>query len=317
MKVFPYGHRLFGLLVLHVGIVAAYATEPSATQVAIDADLARETAIDRVISSNLGTEPAFAPWSPGDSDLGEQLLLTRSTRYKAFTFFGTVNQTFTTNAFLTNGGQQSDWFTTMQVGGFWLPHLTGNLYGDVSVRQQLFRYARFSELSFNSLDTGAGLVYVVRQLGDLSVSAKYHYNLLTNASSTSEIFHEHSLRFIAQKPWILSRAHWLNFGATADIVLAGEPDYSLRHRFFLFTSYQAALTRSLSASLFYQIGYLPFLENNRSDWNQILGFSFIYNLTNWFSLNASVNASFNRSNDEFFDYDVLNTGVGVNALIRF
>jgi len=291
--------------------------QQSEQEVVVDANVARSSLLERIPSTSAHTQSGFATPSPGDDDLGEQLLLTRNERYRSLTFFGSVDEYFTTNAYLTNSYVRSDWYTAMQVGAIWLPHLAGNLYGEGTIRQQLFRYARFSELGFNSLDVGGGLIYVIRQLGDLSVSGRYNYNLLTNASSTSEIFHEQSLRFSLQKPFILSRAHFLYFGATAEIVLEGEPDFALRDRFYAFGGYQVSLTRSLSANLFYQIGYLDFRENNRSDWNQVLSASLVYNFTQWFAINTVISSSFNRSNEDFFNYDVFNVGFGVNGLIKF
>jgi hypothetical protein len=291
--------------------------QDQAANVVVDADVARGSLLNRVATSALTTQAGFAAPSPGDPDLGEQLLLTRNERYRSLSLFGSVDEFFTTNAFLTRNNVRSDWFTAMQAGALWLPHISGNLYGQATVRQQLFRYARFSELSFNSTELGAGLIYVFRQLGDLSLSGGYVYNLLTNASSTQEIFHEQVLRFSLQKPFVLSRAHYLYTGLTADVVLAGQPEYALRHRFYGFAGYQVALTRMLSANVFYQIGYLPFLENQRSDWNQIISGSLVLSPTNWFSVSTSLNAAFNASNDSFFEYNVLNVGVGVNALFRF
>ncbi|MFM8809370.1 MAG: hypothetical protein ACKOJB_10810, partial [Chthoniobacterales bacterium] len=63
--------------------------------------------------------------------------------------------------------------------------------------------------------------------------------------------------------------------------------------------------------------YFPFLDTNRRDWNQILSAGLAYNFTPWFSLNASVSASFNDSSDNFYTYDVLNTGAGVSAMLKF
>jgi len=72
----------------------------------------------------------------------------------------------------------------------------------------------------------------------------------------------------------------------------------------------------LQANLFYQIAYLPFVDTDRQDWNQILSAGLAYNFTPWFSVNASVSASFNDSNEDFFSYSVLNTGAGVSAELQ-
>lgn len=266
---------------------------------------------------SFAAEPGFAPPSPSDPDLGEQRLLFSDQSYQPFTIFANAAEFYTTNARLTNGGVQGDWFTALQFGASYVPRLTGSLFGEVSVLQQLYRYANLSDLSFNSLDLGGGLIYVFRDLEDLSLVARYNYNLLTNASSDRTIFYQQTIRLGLQKPFVFSRAHSATVAFFNDLNLDGWPDYALRHRFSLLGGYQANLTRHLQANLFYQIAYLPFVDISRRDWNQILSAGLAWNFNEFFSINASVSGSFNESNESFFNYSVLNTGAGVSAVIRF
>lgn len=282
-----------------------------------DTDVARRDMVTALTGQAFAPEPGYAPPSPADDDLGEQRLLVPDSRYKSLTLFANASEFYTTNAELTNGGVQGDWFTALQFGATWLPRIAGNLYGEVSALQQLYRYADLSGLSFNSLDLGAGLIYVFRDFGDLSVFARYNYNLLTNASASESIFYQQTIRMGLQKPFVFSRAHSATIAFNTDLNLDGWPDYALRNRFALLAGYQANLTRRLQANLFYQIAYFPFLDTNRRDWNQILSAGLAYNFTPWFSLNASVSASFNDSSDNFYTYDVLNTGAGVSAMLKF
>ncbi len=305
---------LAGSMLLPVGALLA---QSPAVSVSTDADVARRNMVTAITGQAFSPEPGYAPPSPADQDLGEQRLLVPDTRYKSFTLFANATEFYTSNAALTNGGTQGDWFTALQFGGSWMPRIAGNLYGEVSALQQLYRYADFSNLSFNSLDVGGGLVYVFRDAGDLSAFARYNYNLLTDASSSNSVFYQQTIRLGLQKPFVFSRAHSATVGLQTDLNLDGWPDYALRNRFALLAGYQANLTRRLQANLFYQIAYFPFLDIDRRDWNQILSAGLSYNFTPWFSLNASVSASFNDSNENFYTYNVLNTGAGVSAMIRF
>lgn len=285
--------------------------------ISTDADVSRRDMVSALTGQAFAPEPNYAPPSPADQDLGEQRLLVPDSRYKSFTLFANASEFYTSNAALSNGQGQGDWFTALQFGAVWMPRIAGNLYGEVSALQQLYRYANLSGLSFNSLDLGGGLVYVFRDLGDLSAFARYNYNLLTDASSSNSIFYQQTVRLGLQKPFVFSRAHSATVAVNADLNLDGWPDYSLRNRFALLAGYQANLTRKLQANLFYQIAYLPFLDTDRQDWNQILSAGLAYNFTPWFSVNASVSASFNDSNEDFFSYSVLNTGAGVSAVLKF
>ena len=179
----------------------------------------------------LRPEPGYAPPSPADPDLGEQRLLIPDQRYQAFSLFANVSEFYTSNAALTNGGEQGDWFTAMQFGASWVPRIAGSLYGEVTALQQLYRYADLTGLSFNSLDLGGGLIYVIRELGDLSVFARYNYNLLTNASADDSLYYQQTIRLGLQKPFVFSRAHSATLGFNADLNLDGWPGYALRNRF--------------------------------------------------------------------------------------
>ena len=289
----------------------------SPANISTDTDVARRNMVTALTGQAFAPEPGYAPPSPSDEDLGEQRLLVPDARYKSLTLFANASEFYTGNAALTNGGAQGDWFTALQFGGSWVPRIKGSLFGEVSVLQQLYRYAEFSNLSFNSLDVGGGLIYAFRDLGDLSAFARYNYNLLTDASASNSIFYQQTIRLGLQKPFVFSRAQSATVGLQTDLNLDGWPDYALRNRFALLLGYQANLTRKLQASLFYQLAYFPFLDADRRDWNQILGAGLAYNFAPWFSVNASVSASFNDSNENFYTYNVLNTGAGVSAVLRF
>jgi len=286
-------------------------------QTPVNTDVERSDMMTTLANQLTGPATGTIPGSPADPDLGDQRILVPDDRYKAFTLFSNISEFYTTNAALSNGNEQSDWFTAMQFGAAWVPRITGNLFGEATAMQQLFRYANLSGLSFNSLDLGAGLIYVVRELDDLSIFARYNYNLLTNASSDSSTFYQQTIRLGLNKPFVFSRAHSANVGLVADINLDGWPGYALRNRFALLTGYTVNLTRLLQANLFYQIGYFPFVESSRQDLNQLVSFALSLNLSPRFSINTSVSGGFNSSTESFYSYSVLNTGVGVSANYKF
>jgi hypothetical protein len=309
-------HLRLAALLTFLGFSAAGAQDV-AQVISTEAGVSRRDITTAMTGLEFSPEPGYAPPSPSDQDLGEQRLLMEDSRYKSLTLYANVSEFYTSNAALTNSGTKGDWFTAMQFGAVWMPRIAGNLYGEVSALQQLYRYADLSGLSFNSLDVGGGLIYVLRDLGDLSAFARYNYNLLTDASSSYSIFYQQTIRLGLQKPFVFSRAHSATVAFNTDLNLDGWPDYALRNRFALLAGYQANLTRRLQANLFYQIAYFPFLDADRRDWNQVLSAGFAYNFTPWFSVNASVSASFNDSNDSFYTYSVLNTGAGVSATMKF
>lgn len=286
-------------------------------QVAANTDVERGDMITTLTTQLAGPATGTIPDSPADPDLGDQRILVPDDRYRAFTLYSNISEFYTTNAALSNGNEQADWFTAMQFGAAWVPRITGNLFGEATALQQLFRYANLSGLSFNSLDLGAGLIYVVRELDDLSLFARYNYNFLSNASSDGSLFYQQTIRLGLNKPFVFSRGHSASVGAIADLNLDGWPGYALRNRFALLAGYQADLTRLIQANLFYQIGYFPFAQVSRQDLNQLVSLGFTLNISPRFSINSSVSGGFNASTESFYSYSVLNTGVGVSANYKF
>ena len=301
-------------ILVATSIPALQAQDPPRT---VSSDQQRSDMMGAITGQLFSTDPNFAPPSPADNDLGEQRLLFKRDDYKAFTLFANASEFFTSNAALSHNNPRSDWFTAVQFGASYVPHITGGLYGEITAMQQLYRYADYSGLNFNSLDLGAGLIYVFSDLEGLSVFTRYNYNLLTDAEADSSLLYQQTIRMGVNKPFIFSRAHSATVGLAADINLDGWPDYALRNRFAALAGYQVNLTRLLQANLFYQLAYFPYLDTGRRDWNQILSASLVFNISPRFSISASVSGSFNDSNEKFYEYSVLNTGGGLSANYKF
>ncbi len=305
------------MLILSIFTVSVPAREASTASRRPSASSDRADFVSGVTGQLFAPDPLFAPPSPSDSDLGEQRIYVPDVRYRPLTLFASATEFYTSNARMSHDAPQGDWFTTAQFGATWLPHISGGLFGEAAVQQQFFRYANLSELSFNSLDVGGGLLYVFRNLADASLFARYNWNLLTDATAGDVIFQQQTIRLGLQKPFIFSRAHSAVLSLQTDFNLAGFPSYALRNRFALLAGYQANLTRHLQASLFYQIAFMPYLDPGRQDWNQILSAGLAYNFNNLLSISGSVSASFNNSSDSFYSYSVLNTGVGAALTLKF
>jgi hypothetical protein len=271
-----------------------------------------------LVSSSMTSSQTFAPASPADSDIGEQVLLQPEQKYQAFSAWTNWNVFWTSNAQLlddTNGG--SDTFLSGSVGGSWLPYLGNNLFGDFSAEQSLFRYARNGSLDFNSLQLTAGFLYVVRQLDDLTLFTHYTYDLLTSRGLNSEIYSDQVWSVGARKVWTLSRAHLFYASASADFTLGGEPSYALRNEFSLLGGYQASLTRCLKLDLYYRVAAQDYRYTDRADFNQLIGGGLTFEVTRWLSVQAVSTLGINRSTQSDYDYFAANLGGGIGILVNF
>ncbi len=257
----------------------------------------------------------MAPPSPGDPDLGEQVILKRREKATPFSAFANVTGFYTSNAALTNGVELNDFFFVGEVGVSYQPRITRDLVAEITVRQAAFRYAKYDALDFESLNMGAGLTYVVRPLGGIALTARYNYNRLTDGSEHDEFFKNQTITVGLLKSFEFSKAHYVYVGYSS-IFGFSDPVAPQRDEHGIFAGYHASLTRSVSSELFYRLALFDYLEG-RYDWNQTLALSLKWDVTRWFNVAATVSGGFNNSNRDVFDYDVFNAGLTLSGILTF
>ncbi len=258
----------------------------------------------------------FAPSSPADADLGEQLLLTKSRSYLPFNIGAGYSTTWTSNAFYTPSSPSSDVIMSAYAEAVALPHLGNNYFFEGAGSIRGFRYFRNPVLDFNAVDASAGILKVFRELWDVGVYGRYEYNLLF-APGGGQILHEHSLVTGARKTFQFSRANALFVSAEADFSLGGNPGYALAHEFSLFAAHQIDWSRAFNTSLFYQMAVYDFREGGRGDLRNTLGLSAALRPLKWLTLSGSAWLGWNASNEEEYDFFVGNVGGAITALISF
>jgi hypothetical protein len=272
-------------------------------------------AVQEAIEGSAAGPTELASSSPGDPDLGEQVILKRRDKTTPFSAFASITGFYTNNAALTNADQVDDFFFVGEVGVSYQPRITRDLVAEITVRQAAFRYAKFDELDFESLNTGAGLTYVVRPLGGIALTARYNYNRLTDGSEHDEFFKNQTLTLGVLKSFELSKAHYIYLGYST-IFGWSDPVAPQRDEHGVFLGYHLNLTRALSGGLFYRLALFDYLEG-RDDWNQTLAVSLKWEVTRWFNIAATASGGFNESNRDVFDYDVFNAGLTLSGTFTF
>lgn len=299
-----------------VGSAFAQQTAVQATQAQEQASIPQQVQSGLVTSSMTSSE-AFAPASPADSDIGEQVLLQSAPRYQPFSAWTNWNVLWTNNAQLLDENYGSDTMMTGTLGGSYLPHLGNNLFADFSAEQSIYRYARNGSLDFNGLELKAGLIYVLRDLDDLTFFTHYTYDLLTVRGFNRQIYDGHTISVGLRKTFSINRANLFYTSLTADFILGGEPDYALRHEFSWLGGYQLSLTRNVRLDLYYRASAQAYRYADRSDFNQLIGGGLTFEITKWLSVQAISTIGINRSTDETYDYFAANLGGGVGLLVNF
>ncbi len=270
-----------------------------------------------VVDNAIGSVDSLAPASAGDPDIGEQVLLQPTDSYRAFSAWSNWNYFWTSNPDLLDDTAGSDGLLAGSVGGSWLPYLGRNLFAEFSAEQSIYRYAQRTDLDFDALSLTAGLVYVIRDLDDLTLFTNYGYDLLTDQRWSGEIFHSHTITTGMRKVFAISRGQRVYSSLSADFVLAGQPDYALRHDFSWLSGYQANLTRHLKLDLYYQLSAQAYTATDRADLNQLIGGGLTVGITNWLSVQTMATLGFNDSTEEFYDYFSANLGGGIGVLVNF
>jgi hypothetical protein len=272
-------------------------------------------AVEEAREGSAAAPADLAPPSPGDPDLGQQVILKRREKTTPFSAFANVTGFYTNNAALTNAAQVDDFFFVGEVGVSYQPRITRDLVAEITVREAAFRYAKFDELDFESLNLGAGLTYVVRPLGGIALTARYNYNRLTDGSDHDEFFNNQTITVGLLKSFEFSKAHYVYVGYSS-IFGFSDPVAPERNEHGIFAGYHASLTRSISSELFYRVALFDYHEG-REDWNQTLAISLKWDVTRWFNVAATASGGFNNSNRDVFDYDVFNTGLSLTGTLTF
>ena len=260
--------------------------------------------------------PSFAAESPGDDDLGQQVILKSKARNQPIAVYGGMDLSHTTNVGLTDDFQEDDWLWRSSLGVTYSPRFGNYLLGNFSLSQDVFRYDEFDELDFESLNIGAGLSYNLWFLYGINAGLAFNYNRLTAEDYGQEIFSNRTVTLTLSRNFILSRAHFLYLVGGANTAWS-DPEEAERNEYTALAGYHVRIARDFEVDLSYRLGYNHYSEIDREDLSQTLQLTARYSFTPWLSANASISGSFNDSDRSRFDYEVLNTGVGFSLFWRF
>jgi hypothetical protein len=264
-----------------------------------------------------GVDEGHIVTSPNDADLGEQQILKRTESYQPFTASVGVPFYWTSNVALTNQGEQSDFLVSPVAAIVYAPRINENLYGFVSVREQLFYYDRLTSFDFGSFDAEVGLTYTVPQLHNLILHAEYDYNRLTKKNSFDDFFSNNILIVSAEIPFRISRAQQMSIGVDANISVYAVPDGPRRDDFEAWIGYSVQLTRALVLSGTARVVFHDYILTDRLDVGEIVALNANYSITRYLSVSALASFAANQSNHSTFDYQVVNGGGAVAVSIRF
>ncbi|HOV90295.1 MAG TPA: hypothetical protein PKW07_06235 [Syntrophorhabdaceae bacterium] len=270
-------------------------------------------AIDILSQEEIGTT---APPTPGEDAMGQQVILKRKAKYQPFSAFGNIGWNWTSNVALTKDNPQDDNYFLTTTGISYQPIIHPNLLGEITAMYQWFRYDRFTDMNFDSFNTGAGLTYVIPELDQLAISARYNYNRLTDGNARGEYYRNNSITLGLFKMFPLARAHYI-YAAYSSQFGFSDPKVYQRDYHSLVSGYYLDITSKWSFEGSLRISYIPYAENGREDYNESVTLVIGYKPKPWININFSALAAFNQSNQSVFEYNMVNISPNISVKIKF
>jgi hypothetical protein len=270
------------------------------------------------VSNILEDENSFAPQSPGDDDIGQQLILKRNEKSEAFSVVLDSGYFFTDNAAQTNRGARSDSFFVGGGSVTWQPRITNRIYGNISIAQHWYRYNKYDVLNYESGDVDAGIILLMPEIWNTLWFINYSYQRITQGIDNDAIYDTNNINLGVQKTVLFDRKNSLNLGLLASISLDASPSELQRNEYSAAIGWNYKIKRTMILSLNYQLLCYDYQNfDGRVDWSNNFGASFTYRPKEWLELAASWNYTLNESNKEAFSYNVQLAGPAVSVRMKF
>ena len=268
---------------------------------------------------DINQQKRFAPTSPGDSDLGEQLILKRYDQREPFRVDLSTQVFWTNNTSSTNRGKDDGFIWQTRLDASWKPRIVNNLFFDVGVSEDIYEYDSPSFLDFERTDAHLGLIKICPDFFDIVLFARYEYARVTSGSYRDSIYHAHTIRTGGQKVFLSTPKHtaYLALGAATDLSVS--PRELERNEYSAHLGYSYQITDRLKAVLYCNFTYYDYDTDGRNDENHVLGAELYWQLSHSTRLQASFTYVENNSNlaQGFADYDSLQGGLGIGFTTSF
>lgn len=184
--------------------------------------------------------------------------------------------------------------------------------------QEVFEYARFSDLDFLKFSAGGGLDWVIPGTDGLTASVKYKYERFLDSGTFDEFFVNNAIDVGLAKEFLLSDIHALQVGWKSSFAVWAEPDYVRRdeHTFWVGWRWRILDPLELQVYDFLSLYYYPNM-GSRFDVTNYTGASLNLALTHWAQLSASAGFAVNSSTQSIFNYTAANVGGTLGLAISF
>ena len=266
---------------------------------------------------SLEDENPFALESPGDDDIGQQLILKESPKDRWLSAQADAFLYWTDNPANLSEGGEDDVFWGGRVSLTAQPRLARNLYGDILVSQQIYRYDRFDVLDYEFFEASAGVIYVEPRLMDSILYIQGYFNRMTTDDFSEDIVNSFSVRAGIQKTILFDRKNSLHVNLMGDWDVDTDEEALDRFEYVADLGYTFKIMRNLVLGASYRFTWFDYREVDRADGLSLLGLSLTWSPRKWIDVYAAASYSFNESDVDVFDYEAATAGGGAGVRIRF
>jgi hypothetical protein len=265
----------------------------------------------------LEDDNAFAPASPGDDDIGQQLILKDSARERWLSAQLDTFAYWTDNPANLSQGGEDDVFWGTQISLGVQPRLRNRLYADAAISQQIYRYDEFDVLDYEFFEASLGLIHLEPRLWNAILFAQGRYGHMTNDDFGQDVLNSFSLRAGIQKTVLFDRRNSLQLSLMGDWDLDTDVDQLDRSEYIADVSYRYKIMRDLIFSASCRFTWFDYQKVDRSDALNLMGANLTWSPRKWLDVYVACTFSINESNVNVFDYEAANVGGGAGVRIRF
>jgi hypothetical protein len=314
---FPLPAAIFALA-LTVSSVLAQTADPTRLAEGVRPLAGPRFAAERSPDSfGLEDQNEFAPESPGDDDIGQQLILKDSEKERWLNAQANTFAFFTDNPANLSDGGEDDVFWASQISLGAQPRLTDRLYLDTFISQQIYRYDKFDLLDYEYLQASLGVIYLEPRLWDSILFAQGQFGRTTSDNFGQDVLNSFSLLAGIQKTLVFDRRNSLYMNLMGDWDVDSDVNELEHAEYIVDFSYRFKIMRDLVASASYRFTWFDYYNVDRSDALNLMGVYLNWSPRKWVNMYVGAVFNINESNVDVFDYSANNLGGGVGVQIRF
>lgn len=251
-----------------------------------------------------------------NGEFGDQVIIVRQAIWEPWRFEIDTHGFYTDNAALAPT-RVGDTFMQSGLGVSYSNRIRGPWSFEASLRQDFIRYDQYNALDFDLTKFRTGVSHKADWLGGASFLLRYQFDYLSEPGFGSRLLESHSIALSLVKSWKIARGQRLFMGLSSEPNIATNPDLALRHQHAAFAGWSMRLTQKISARVTGRAGYNVSPNLDRNDLHYVAAVGASYALSDWASIGLSSSVTYNRSNQEAYNYRNVLSGAYVGFELNY